>query len=136
MLQIEDGTFNLVTGGGSENGSHSGEEATGDSEVRDGEADARERRRRSPLMDEPSAEDVCCGRGNPGGALRRNDSAAAEEETTSMKGLKATGNLLINAGTFSIDSADDSIHSNASVSINGGTFELSTGDDGIHGTTP
>ena len=27
MLQIEDGTFNLVTGGGSENGSHSGAEA-------------------------------------------------------------------------------------------------------------
>ena len=31
-----------------------------------------------------------------------------------------------------VDSTDDSIHSNTSVTINGGTFEISSGDDGIH----
>ena len=133
MLQIEDGTFNLVTGGGSENGSHSGEEADrgfggpGRGGGRQGEAPA------EPLMDEPSAETSAAAEEIPEEPYGETAAAAAEEETTSMKGLKATGNLLINAGTFSIDSADDSIHSNASVSINGGTFELSTGDDGIHG---
>lgn len=133
MLQIEDGTFNLVTGGGSENGSHSGEEADrgfggpGRGGGRQGEAPA------EPLMDEPSAETSAAAEEIPEEPYGETTAAAAEEETTSMKGLKATGNLLINAGTFSIDSADDSIHSNASVSINGGTFELSTGDDGIHG---
>ena len=133
MLQIEDGTFNLVTGGGSENGSHSGAEADrgfggpGRGGGRQGEAPA------EPLMDEPSAETSAAAEEIPEEPYGETAAAAAEEETTSMKGLKATGNLLINAGTFSIDSADDSIHSNASVSINGGTFELSTGDDGIHG---
>lgn len=133
MLQIEDGTFNLVTGGGSENGSHSGAEADrgfggpGRGGGRQGEAPA------EPLMDEPSAETSAAAEEIPEEPYGETTAAAAEEETTSMKGLKATGNLLINAGTFSIDSADDSIHSNASVSINGGTFELSTGDDGIHG---
>ena len=133
MLQIEDGTFNLVTGGGSENGSHSGAEADrgfggpGRGGGRQGEAPA------EPLMDEPSAETSAAAEEIPEEPSGETAAAAAEEETTSMKGLKATGNLLINAGTFSIDSADDSIHSNASVSINGGTFELSTGDDGIHG---
>ena len=133
MLQIEDGTFNLVTGGGSENGSHSGAEADrgfggpGRGGGRQGEAPE------EPLIDEPSAETSAAAEEIPEEPYGETAAAAAEEETTSMKGLKATGNLLINAGTFSIDSADDSIHSNASVSINGGTFELSTGDDGIHG---
>ena len=35
-------------------------------------------------------------------------------------------------GTFTIDSADDAIHSNDSIVINGGTFVMATGDDGMH----
>jgi len=53
-------------------------------------------------------------------------------DTTSTKGIKASGNLLINKGTFTLNSADDTLHSNANLTINGGTFELATGDDGIH----
>jgi hypothetical protein len=41
-------------------------------------------------------------------------------------------NVLIDAGTFTINTADDAIHSNANVTINGGTFTIATGDDGIH----
>lgn len=54
------------------------------------------------------------------------------EDTVSAKGLKSTGNFLINDGTFDIDSADDALHSNANLTINGGTWKLSSGDDGLH----
>lgn len=36
-------------------------------------------------------------------------------------------------GTFNIDSKDDSIYSNNSVSISSGEFNINAGDDGIHG---
>ena len=35
-------------------------------------------------------------------------------------------------GSFTIDSADDGIHSNADILISGGTFRIATGDDGVH----
>ena len=55
-----------------------------------------------------------------------------DDSSTSMKGLKAAGNMLISGGTFRINSADDGVHSNASITVNGGTFEVATGDDGFH----
>lgn len=57
------------------------------------------------------------------------------DESTSMKALKATTNIIIDGGTFNIDSEDDSIHSNANATINGGTFKIASGDDGIHSDT-
>ncbi|HML22272.1 MAG TPA: carbohydrate-binding domain-containing protein [Aggregatilinea sp.] len=54
------------------------------------------------------------------------------DETLSAKGLKAGVSVQIDGGTFTIDSADDAIHSNDSIVINGGAFILSTGDDGVH----
>lgn len=54
-------------------------------------------------------------------------------ETVSTKGIKGLSEIIINGGTFTIDSADDAIHSNGSVTIAGGTSELSAGDKGIHG---
>ncbi len=59
-------------------------------------------------------------------------SDSSSEDTVSTKGLKASGQLIINGGTFNIDSADDSVHSNSDITIHGGEFELSTGDDAIH----
>lgn len=56
-------------------------------------------------------------------------------ETTSAKGLKANYTLDISGGTFTIDSSDDSVHSNDTVNIKGGTFEISSGDDGVHADT-
>lgn len=55
-----------------------------------------------------------------------------DDSSTSMKGLKAAGSIWITGGSFSINSVDDAVHSNASITINGGTFEIATGDDGIH----
>ncbi len=50
----------------------------------------------------------------------------------SAKGVKADGVLAITSGTFSIDSSDDAVHSNASIQVSGGTFAINTGDDGFH----
>lgn len=57
------------------------------------------------------------------------------DTTASYKGLKAAGNIMIDDGTFDINTADDAIHSNATVTINNGTFSLTSGDDGIHADT-
>lgn len=61
-----------------------------------------------------------------------NSASAASQDSTSAKGIKATGNLVLNGGTFFIDSADDAFHSNASLTVTGGTYEVATGDDGFH----
>ena len=61
------------------------------------------------------------------------DTSTDDSDTTVItKGIKAGNALLIQQGTFVIDSADDAIHSNYSVTIDGGSFQLSSGDDGIH----
>lgn len=55
--------------------------------------------------------------------------------TESYKGLKAGSDILVSAAKIEIDSADDSIHSNGSISINGGDIIAISGDDGIHADT-
>ncbi len=96
VVQIDDGSFNIKTGGGSET-------VTLDSNGN-------------------------WGWGRPG----EQQNANTTEDTVSVKGIKATGNLLVNGGDFSIDSADDALHSNANLTINGGTWKLASGDDGLH----
>lgn len=58
--------------------------------------------------------------------------SGAAEQTVSAKALKATGQLLINSGTFDIDSADDALHAGEDLTVNDGVFEIATGDDGLH----
>lgn len=101
-VQIEGGTFDLLIGGGSKNGSKASSENFGG----------------------------FMGGGGPGGA--KISTTTTDESSTSMKGIKAANSLLINGGTFKIDSADDSVHSDVSVTINGGTYEIASGDDAIH----
>ena len=109
-MQIADGTIDLLVGGGSENGSkehsdHFGGFMGGGHGGRPGEI-------------------------RPGGS--QSSTTTTDENSTSMKGLKATNSLLISGGNFTINSADDSVHSDASVIINGGTFTIASGDDAIH----
>ncbi|MCL2292487.1 MAG: carbohydrate-binding domain-containing protein [Candidatus Bathyarchaeota archaeon] len=59
-------------------------------------------------------------------------SSARISSTISAKGLKASADIVINGGTFIIDSADDGIHSNGDITIFDGVFTISTGDDGAH----
>lgn len=54
------------------------------------------------------------------------------EDSSSTKGLKATTALMINGGTFTVDSADDALHSNSNLSIASGDFTIASGDDAIH----
>lgn len=105
-LQIEGGNFDLLVGGGVENGSKASSGNYGGF-MGGGHGGMR-----------PS--------GNQG------STATTTTDTVSMKGLKAANSILISDGTFKIDSADDSIHSDVSVTINGGTFEIASGDDAVH----
>ena len=59
-------------------------------------------------------------------------STSSDTDTTSTKGIKSDGALYVNGGTFTINSADDSFHSNSDVTINDGTYTSSSGDDGMH----
>lgn len=78
------------------------------------------------------------GWGQWGGTFPPGSSGSSGSTTStsdSAKALKAEQNILINDGTFVIDSSDDSIHSNSSIQINSGSYTLSSGDDGIHADT-
>lgn len=61
-----------------------------------------------------------------------NTSSSSSSETGSAKALKAGTALTVDGGNITIDSADDSIHTNDTVTINGGKFQIKAGDDGIH----
>ncbi len=103
-MQIEDGTFDIVTGG-SENGTKESSDFWGG------------------FMG-----------GGPGQPMQSpfSNESSTSDDSASMKGLKATGDLLIRSGVFTINSADDSVHSNASITVYGGTFAIASGDDGFH----
>ncbi len=49
----------------------------------------------------------------------------------SIKGIKSGSSMLLSAGVFSIESADDAIHA-GNVAITNGTYQIASGDDAIH----
>lgn len=108
-IQMEGGAVNILAGGGSENGAKEASDSWG--------------RFGGGRMD-----------GIPSAAVGNESGSAAgtDDSSSSMKGLKAEGGILILDGTIKVDSADDAIHSNSSVTINGGNFEIASGDDGVH----
>lgn len=63
-----------------------------------------------------------------------NRTVAVEEDGSevSAKGGKAGGQLVVNGGSFEIDTQDDALHSDEDLCINGGEFRIATGDDGLH----
>ncbi|MCD8390328.1 MAG: carbohydrate-binding domain-containing protein, partial [Firmicutes bacterium] len=75
-----------------------------------------------------------------GGTLNitTNGGASGSETDESCKGLKASGNIYITDGDITVDSYDDSIHSNSSVYIGdseGSTepeITVTSSDDGVH----
>ena len=68
----------------------------------------------------------------PDADSENNSSTSSDADSTSTKGIKSDGALYVNGGTFTINSADDSFHSNSDATINDGTYTISSGDDGIH----
>lgn len=105
-LQIGGGAIQILAGGGYKNGASHSSDGWGD------------------FMG-----------GGMGGGPRPRAVTTTEDSGTSMKGLKSKRGLLISDGDISIDSADDSMHSNGVAVINGGTMQLASGDDGIHADT-
>ncbi len=67
-----------------------------------------------------------------GSAIYKEYGGGNNYSTVSSKGLKSIDNLVINDGSFVIDSKDDAIHSNNYVGIVNGEISISSGDDGIH----
>lgn len=104
-MQILDGTFAITAGGGSVNATKESSDQWGG------------------FMDRG---------GGPQRQMSESEQTSSEDDSTSMKGLKAAGDLTIVSGTFQIDSADDAVHANASITVRGGTFDITTGDDGMH----
>lgn len=127
-LQIKDGIFNIVAGGGYENATKKSSDNYGNfgGKMPDGMQGGNGR-----------PNNRMQGDGTNSSADIKNTSATASSEEsndsgTSMKGLKSTNSMMIENGTFEINSADDAIHSDISVFVKDGTFEISSGDDAVH----
>lgn len=156
-LWAKDGTYDIVSGGGSENAANQTSDSWGDfmggpgmgghgmggpgmggyggSRMNSG--------REGNSSDSYSATEMSYQSSSSYGATEMSSqtsdsfgsnvtSGATEDSSTSIKGMKATGDIMIDGGTFTIDSADDSVHSNASITVNGGTFHIASGDDAFH----
>lgn len=114
-MQIEDGTFHITSGGGSSNAASKASESWGSFM-----GGGRQQNRKA------------AGGFQPDNTTVSTVSSTTDDDATSMKGIKAGFDLLIHGGTYTINSADDSIHSNTSVTVSGGTFEIASGDDAFH----
>lgn len=155
--QITDGTFDILAGGGSENGTKESSDSWGEfrgapggggpggsdrgSRPSGGERDeggGRSKNMEPPSLPEESQNNAATSPVSAQSVIKtsaetsQNTETAEDDSSTSMKGIKAGGSMLISGGTFTIDSADDSVHSNGSITLEGGTFEIASGDDAFH----
>ncbi len=135
-MQIDAGEYKIVAGGGSANATKQSSDSWGDFGGGRGGMGVVPGQMGGGRGDMGGYSGQMGARGTTPDQMTQSDMAeqesAVDESSTSIKGVKASGNLTINGGTFLIDAADDGIHSNASVYINGGTCEIATGDDGVH----
>ena len=67
-----------------------------------------------------------------GGSNNRTVKTDENGDAVSTKGIKASGNFVINGGTYTVDAQDDTLHAGGNLTVNGGILELLTGDDGLH----
>lgn len=121
LLQIESGDFDISAGGGSVNAASHSSDSWGNFRGGGRHRDDKSEKNPSNMSDNTGKQDEDL-----------SDSADDSSDSTSMKGMKATTGLIIKDGKFTIDSADDSFHSNGSLTVNGGTFEIASGDDAFH----
>lgn len=113
-LTIDGGSFDFTTGGGSANAS------SGDNNNDWGNW-TMDPNTRLPMSSSADTSDETL-------LLSSSDTT----ESTSAKGLKGLTSIVINGGTFNLDTSDDALHSNGTIVINNGTFNIASGDDGIH----
>ncbi len=138
FVYIEGGNFNITSGGGSSETTKTHTNDFGDRGDfgRRGDSD-----RERPDMPKGSFGDF-----NPEGSeppempdddfQQQNLAYTADSESTadtiSTKGIKADSEINITGGTFSINSADDAVHSNSDVIVSGGSLNIDSGNKGIH----
>lgn len=67
--------------------------------------------------------------------INRGNQTSSSTDTESSKGVKAGTEITIQSGNITINSTDDSLHSNGVIIIDDGEISLSSGDDGIHADT-
>ena len=120
-LDILGGSFDILCGGGSENGSKQSSDNWG------GFGGGMMPGGMMPGGMMPGG----MGGTRPGG-MGSSQQTSTQGESTSMKGFKSTGDLSVSGGIFAVDSADDAFHSNANLTVSGGNFTIATGDDGFH----
>ncbi len=109
-LQITGGAFEIVTGGGAENGDQHSSDNWG--AIGGGG------------MGRPGQK--------PGYRTTAATTADTTDDSTSMKGLKSGGKMTVSGGTFVLNCADDGFHSDQSLLLEKGSVTLATGDDGLH----
>lgn len=133
IVQIEDGTFDITAGGGTADSLKTHESdmpgGPGGGMPQNG---ARPGGESMPQMGEKPDEESMSQMGEKPDGENMPQDTTTDESGTSTKGIKAGGGMYLNGGTYQIDSADDSIHSNANITIADGTYTLATGDDGVH----
>ena len=112
FISIEDGTFNITSG-------EDGMQAETCMEIKNG------------------SFNITTGDGGKVTSWNNNDkwgrNSATSEETVSKKAIKASVDVTISGGEFTINSEDDAIHTNNTINIDNGNFNIESGDDGIHG---
>lgn len=126
-MRINDGTFQITSGGGSANASKSTSDSWGDfmggmgGGMGGGRGNRPGRPGESGTPSQPQSQ-----------SKTDNQTTGNDDSSTSIKAIKSSGDMLIKGGTFTIDSADDSVHSNASITVSGGKYAIASGDDGFH----
>ncbi|MCA0454107.1 MAG: carbohydrate-binding domain-containing protein [Chloroflexi bacterium] len=125
-LHIIDGTFVVTAGGDGFKADNEDDPALGTMTIDTGSIQV------TSGGDALSAETALTVNGGTFMLASGGGSTTVISEDLSAKGVKSGGSIVINAGTFTVDSADDTIHTNGTIALNGGTYTLATGDDAIH----
>lgn len=149
ILRLDNGEFNIKTGEGSESEGAKKNSTTANDSIGDMKGSHRgdippninngEFKNNTPphMNNEDFKNSISPDVNNKPDKSLQNQTAVTEastEETTtvSKKALKSGSEIIINNGSFNINSEDDALHANGNITIDGGTFTISTGDDGIH----
>ena len=143
MLEIAGGNYNITTGGGSaasemeggdsqlepgagQNGAPQGGQP-GEPPAQSGQTDAK-----APPEKPEGDEDLQIDANNTEQGKDFTEESENSSDSISPKGLKSSVSITVQAGSFTLDTADDGVHSDGTVTITGGEWTIRTGDDGIH----
>lgn len=59
-------------------------------------------------------------------------SAEAEDDAAAAKGFKASGDIAVLGGSFTMDTADDAFHADGDLLVFDGLLDIASADDGLH----